>query len=115
VIKRRTGKSKTCVWRRQERFALEGFEGLLRDKTRLSRIAPLGAEVAARVVALTQTDPPAGATHWNATKMAKAAGISASCNASGARTDCNRIASSADPDQIIAAVRRGHRALDSIC
>ena len=77
-IKRRTGKSKTCVWRWQERFALEGFEGLLRDKTRPSRIAPLGAEVAARVVALTQTDPPAAATHWTATMMAKAAGISAS-------------------------------------
>jgi transposase len=77
-IRRRTGKSKTCVWRWQERFTQEGFEGLLRDKTRPSRIAPLGAEVAARVVALTQTDPPAEATHWTATMMAKAAGISAS-------------------------------------
>ena len=37
-IMRRTGKSKTCVWRWQERFAEEGFEGLLRDKTRPSRI-----------------------------------------------------------------------------
>ncbi len=26
----RTGKSKTCVWRCQERFAEEGYEGLLR-------------------------------------------------------------------------------------
>jgi hypothetical protein len=56
-IKRRTGKSKTCVWRWQERFTQEGFEGLLRDNTRPPRVAPLGAEVAARVVALTQTDP----------------------------------------------------------
>src|SRR5271163_3148977 len=31
-IMRRTGKSKTCVWRWQERFLDEGFEGLLRDK-----------------------------------------------------------------------------------
>jgi transposase len=62
-IKRRTGKSKTCVWRWQERFTQEGFEGLLRDKTRPPRVAPLGAEVAARVVALTQTDPPAEVTH----------------------------------------------------
>src|SRR5580700_874758 len=77
-IKRRTGKSKTCVWRWQERFAREGFEGLLRDKTRPPRVAPLGAEVAARVVALTQTGPPAEATHWTATMMAKASGISAS-------------------------------------
>jgi len=77
-IKRRTDKSKTCVWRWQERFMQQGFEGLLHDKTRRSRIPPLGAEVAARVVALTQTDPPAEATHWTATMMAKAAGISAS-------------------------------------
>jgi len=33
-IMRRTGKSKTCIWRWQERFAEEGYEGLLRDKTR---------------------------------------------------------------------------------
>lgn len=45
-IMRRTGKSKTCVWRWQERFAEEGFEGLLRDRTRPSRIPPLGPEVA---------------------------------------------------------------------
>jgi hypothetical protein len=38
AIMRDTGKSKTCVWRWQERFADEGFEGLLRDKTRFSRI-----------------------------------------------------------------------------
>ena len=52
AIMRRTGKSKTCVWRWQERFAEEGCEGLLRDKTRPPRIAPLGADVAERVVAL---------------------------------------------------------------
>jgi hypothetical protein len=37
-----TAKSKTCVWRWQERFMQEGHEGLLRDKTRPSRILPLG-------------------------------------------------------------------------
>ena len=47
AIMRQTGKSKTCVWRWQERFATEGFEGLLRDKTRPSRIKPLGDDVAA--------------------------------------------------------------------
>ena len=31
AIMRDTGKSKTCVWRWQERFAGEGFEGLLRE------------------------------------------------------------------------------------
>ncbi len=51
-IMRRTGKSKTCVWRWQERFAEEGVEGLLRDKTRSSRIARLGQDIAERIVAL---------------------------------------------------------------
>ena len=51
-IMRRTGKSKTCVWRWQERFMQEGYEGLLRDKTRPSRILALEASVAERVVAL---------------------------------------------------------------
>ena len=77
-IMRRTGKSKTCVWRWQERFAEEGVDGLLRDKTRPSRIPPLGPEVAERVVALTLEDPPGETTHWTADMMAKAAGISAS-------------------------------------
>ena len=77
-IMRRTGKSKTCVWRWQERFAEDGVEGLLRDKTRPSRIPPLGPEVAQRVVALTLQDPPGETTHWTADRMAAAAGISAS-------------------------------------
>ena len=77
-IMRRTGKSKTCVWRWQERFATEGFEGLLRYKTRPPRIAPLGPEIAERVVALTRADPPGETTHWTADMMAAQVGISAS-------------------------------------
>ncbi len=77
-IMRRTGKSKTCVWRWQERFAEEGCDGLLRDKTRPPRIPPLGADVAERVVALTFTDPPLEATHWTGAMMAEQTGISVS-------------------------------------
>src|SRR5579863_5632707 len=77
-IMRRIGKSKTCVWRWQERFMQEGIDGLQRDKTRPSRIPALGAEIAARVVALTQEDPPGETTHWTAGMMAKAAGVSVS-------------------------------------
>jgi transposase len=77
-IMRRTGKSKTCVWRWQERFAQEGFEGLLRDKTRPSRVPSLGEDVATRIVALTLEDPPLEATHWTGAMMAKAAGVSIS-------------------------------------
>jgi transposase len=78
AIMRETGKSKTCVWRWQERFAEAGVEGLLRDKTRPPRIPPLDAAVVDRVVALTLTDPPAEATHWTGAMMAKATGISVS-------------------------------------
>jgi transposase len=78
-IMRRTAKSKTAVWRWQERFMQAGLDGLLRDKTRPSRIPPLGPEIAERVVALTTTtDPPGEATHWRAAAMAKAVGISVS-------------------------------------
>ena len=77
-IMRRTGKSKTCVWRWQERFMQEGYEGLLRDKTRPSRIPALGAEVAEKIVALTLQEPPGEATHWTGAMMAKAAGVSVS-------------------------------------
>jgi len=77
-IMRRTGKAKTCVWRWQERFAQEGVDGLLRDKTRPSRVKPLGQEVIDTVVALTATEPPHEATHWTAAAMAKAVGISLS-------------------------------------
>jgi hypothetical protein len=56
----------------------EGYDGLLRDKTRPSRIPPLGSNITERVVTLTQSDPPAEATHWTAATMAKAVGISAS-------------------------------------
>ena len=43
AIMRRTGKSKPCVWRWQERYIDEGVPGLLRDKTRPSRVAPPSA------------------------------------------------------------------------
>jgi hypothetical protein len=52
--------------------------GLLRDKTRPSRIPPLGSDIAERVVALTRTDPPVEPTHWTPSMMAKPIGISAS-------------------------------------
>jgi hypothetical protein len=73
---RLTGKAKTCVWRWQERFMVAGAAGLLRDKSRPSRIPPLGAQVAERVVTLTLGDPPGEITHWNSAAMAEAAGIS---------------------------------------
>jgi transposase len=77
-IMRKAGVSKTAVWRWQERFTQKGVDGLLRDKTRPSRIPPLGPEVAERVVSLTLQDPPDETTHWTAEAMAKLAGMSVS-------------------------------------
>ena len=57
-IERATGKDKTCVWRWQERFMLEGIDGLLRDKTRPSRKPPLATSTIERVVTLAKSDPP---------------------------------------------------------
>ena len=78
AIMRETGKSKICVWRWQERFVAEGVEGLLRDKTRRSRIAKLDPSIAQRVVALTMEEPPGETTHWTGAAMAKAVGVSIS-------------------------------------
>jgi len=52
-----------------------GADGLLREKTRPSRIAPLKPDVIKRVVALTLTDAPGETTHWTATMMADASKI----------------------------------------
>jgi transposase len=77
-IMRRAGKSKPCVWRWQERFMREGVAGLLRDRTRPSRIPPLAQETIDRVVELTASEPAHEATHWTASAMAEATGTSPS-------------------------------------
>jgi transposase len=77
-IMRRTGTSKTAVWRWQERFMTDGVKGLLRDKTRPSRIPPLAGAVEQSVVARTLADPPGETTHWTAAAMAQESGISVS-------------------------------------
>lgn len=77
-IMKQTGKSKTCVWRWQERFMHEGVAGLLRDKTRPSRIAPVARVKVDEVIALTLKAPPHEASHWTVRAMAKVVGLSAS-------------------------------------
>jgi len=106
AIMRRTAKSKTAVWRWQKRFMEEGVEGLLRDKTRPSRVQPLGPEVAERVVALTLAEPPGETTHWTGRAMARAAGISlSSFSASGAHTGWRRTASAPSSSRTIRSSR----------
>ena len=90
------------VWRWQQRFAEEGADGLLRDKTRKPGKPPIAAETVARVVALTCADPPHEATHWTGRAMAKAAGFPCvRCSAFGRRTSFSRIASARSSGRVI--------------
>jgi transposase len=73
-----TAKSKTCVWRWQERFMHEGTDGLLREKTRPPGIARTADERVAELIRLTQAPPPHEATHWTIRAMGKAVGLAAS-------------------------------------
>jgi transcriptional regulator with XRE-family HTH domain len=77
-VAHRAGVSRPAVWRWQRRFAEEGVDGLLRDKTRKPGTAPIAPAVVARIVALTCTEPPGAVTHWTGRAMAKAVGVSQS-------------------------------------
>jgi transposase len=76
AIMKRTGKSKPCVWRWQQRYVEEGVDGLLRDKTRPPGKKPLSAAVKRKVLAKTASEAPPNATHWSVRSMATAMGIS---------------------------------------
>jgi transposase len=73
-----TGKSKTCVWRWQERFMHEGVNGLLRDRSRPPGKAPIAPDHVAGIVRLALKPPPLEATHWTLRAMVKTAGVAAS-------------------------------------
>ncbi len=73
-----TGKSRTCVWRWQERFMQEGVDGLLHDKTRPPGTPPIAPHRVEEIIALTLKPPPHEATHWTVRAMARVAGIAAS-------------------------------------
>ena len=75
-IARRSGVCRPAVWRWQRRYAEEGVEGLLRDKTRKPGKAPIELETVAKVLALPCSEPPGNATHWTGRAVAKATGIS---------------------------------------
>ncbi len=77
-VAQRTGASRPAVWRWQTRYAEEGVDGLLRDKTRPPGKAPLTTAAVAKVLALTCSEPPGETTHWTGRAMAKAMGVSLS-------------------------------------
>jgi len=63
AIMRRTGKSKPCVWRWQERYIAEGVDGLLRDKMRPPGKKPLLHDIALKA--------PKSAPQWSMRSMGK--------------------------------------------
>ena len=75
-VARRAGLSRPAVWRWQVRYAEQGVDGLLRDRTRKPGRARLPAATVAKVLALTCSEPPGAVTHWTGRAVAKAAGIS---------------------------------------
>jgi transposase len=77
-IMRRTGKSKPCVWRWQERFMTDGVDGLLRDNTRPPGKAPIPVAMVAEIIEKTLHEAPPEATHWTVRDMAETMGISVS-------------------------------------
>ena len=77
-VARRAGVSRPAVWRWQRRYAEQGIDGLLRDKTRKPGRAPLATAIVAKVLALTCSEPPGAVTHWTGRAMARAVGISLS-------------------------------------
>ena len=77
-VARRVALSRPAVWRWQLRYAEDGVEALLRDKTRPSGKTPTPLSVVANVVALTCSEPPGEVTQWTGRAMAKATGLSLS-------------------------------------
>ena len=76
AVARQTAVSRPAVWRWQQRFAEQGVDGLLRDKTRKPGKKPLPAATVAKILALPCGKPPRQATHWTGRMVAKAAGVS---------------------------------------
>src|SRR3954452_12379176 len=57
-VARQTDMSRPAVWRWQQRFAEEGVDGLLRDKTRKPGRTPLAPATIAKALALPCAEPP---------------------------------------------------------
>lgn len=75
-VARQIGISRPAVWRWQLRYAEQGVDGLLRDKTRKPGKPPVAVETVAKVLALPCSEPPGNTTHWTGRAVAKAVGIS---------------------------------------
>ena len=74
----RLGQDPGKVGRWRQRYVQMGLAGILKDKTRPGRIAPIAASMRSRIVKLTLTAKPAGATHWSRKSLAREVGVSPS-------------------------------------
>jgi transposase len=66
------------VGRWRKRYAEQGLAGIIKDKTRRGRIAPISAAKRSRIIKLTVETKPKSMTHWSRTTMAKEVGVSPS-------------------------------------
>ncbi len=66
------------VGRWRKRYAQQGLAGILKDKTRPGRIPPISPSIRARIIKLTVSKKPAGATHWSRESMAREVKVSPS-------------------------------------
>ena len=70
------GVSRPTVWRWQRRFAEEGLDGLLRDKTRPPGMPATPQDAVQAVLKRMLTgEPPGEATHWTGRTMAALCGL----------------------------------------
>jgi transposase len=77
-IAARLGLDKMKVGRWSQRYAKGGLPAILKAKSRPGRIAPVPAALISKIIQLTTTAKPAGATHWSRASMAREAGVSES-------------------------------------
>jgi transposase len=77
-IARRLGQDAGKVGRWRQRYAQQGLAGIMKDKSRPGRIAPMPARKRSQIIQLTLESKPAGATHWSREMMAKEVGVSPS-------------------------------------
>lgn len=66
------------VGRWRKRYAEQGLAGIIKDKTRPGRIAPISSVKRSHIIKLTVEAKPKGMTHWSRTTMAKEVGVSPS-------------------------------------
>jgi transposase len=74
----RLGQDPGKVGRWRQRYGQMGLAGILKDKTRPGRIAPIATSMRSHIVKLTITAKPTGATHWSRESMAREVGVSPS-------------------------------------